>query len=206
MDATTSEAPPPLAAPTRRGLPLPSRRTVLASSVAIVVALAGAAWITSAPTSESTDDAYVGADATSVAPKVRGLIEQIYVRDNQLVRAGQPIAKIDPEEFDARVASAEGMLADAEAGVSAARAAMVRLAAEKRLASANVVAARTSILSAEARSDLAGSDRRRYEALVAGGAVAKRDADSFGAAAVTARQEAAKADGLAGDRRRNGRA
>lgn len=198
MDPGTSEAINTAAdnAPARRRLPIPSRRTVLASAVAIAVAIGGAAWITATPSSESTEDAYVGADATSVAPKVRGLVQQIYVRDNQLVRAGQPIARIDPEEFDAKVAAAEGVLADAEAGVSAARAAMVRLSAERRLAGANVVAARTSIRSAEARSDLAGSDRRRYAALVSGGAVAKRDADSFGAAAVTAQQEVAKARAL----------
>ncbi|WP_332790307.1 HlyD family secretion protein [Sphingomonas sp. GB1N7] len=163
---------------------------------AIMIALGGAAWITSAPSVASTDDAYVSADATSVAPKVRGLVERVYVRDNQLVRAGQPLAQIDPEEFDAKVAVAEGALADADASVAAARAALVSLSAEERLAGANIVAARTSIRSAEARSDLAGADRRRYEALVAGGAVAKRDADSYGAAAVTAQQEAAKARAL----------
>ena len=194
MDALTSRnlleelAPAP-----RRRFPLPSRRTLLASGVVIAVALGGAAWIASPPGSESTDDAYVGADATSVAPKVRGLIEAVYVRDNQIVRAGQPLARIDPEEFDAKVAAAQAALADAEAGVASASAALVSLSAEERLAGANIVAARTSIRSAVAQSDLAGADRRRYDALVAGGAVARRDADSYGAAAVTAEQDAARA-------------
>lgn len=177
----------------RRRFALPSRRTLLASGIALAVAVAGAAWISLPASAETTDDAYIGADATSVAPKVRGLIEAVYVRDNQFVRAGQPIALIDPEEFDARVAAAEGTLTDAQAGVAAARAALFALSAEERLAAANVTAAQTSIRSAAARSDLAVADRRRYDALVAGGAVARRDADSYGTAAVTAEQDAAHA-------------
>lgn len=170
----------------------PSRRTLLASGVAIAVAIGGALWITAAPTSASTDDAYVAADATSVAPKVRGLVSQIYVRDNQLVKAGQAIALIDPEEFDAKLAAARGALEDAKAGVLSAQAALVSLSAEERLAAANIAAAGTSIRSAVAQSDNASADRRRYDALVATGAVAKRDADSFSAGAVTAEQETAR--------------
>ena len=174
----------------------PSRRTVAASVVAIAVAVGGAVWISSTPTSATTDDAYVGADATSIAPKVRGLVEQVLVRDNQVVRVGQPLVRIDPEEFDAKVAAAEGALADAQAGVASARADLVRLAAEERLASANVLAARTAIRSAVAQADLAGADRQRYAALVAGGAVAKRDADKFDTAAVSAQQDTARARAL----------
>ena len=195
MDAMTSNAAltaDDVSIPRRR-FALPSRRTLLASGIALAVAVAGAVWIGLPASAETTDDAYIGADATSVAPKVRGLIAAVYVHDNQLVRAGQPIALIDPEEFDARVAAAEGTLADARAGVEAARAALGALTAEERLAAANVTAAQTSIRSAAARSDLAAADRRRYDALVAGGAVARRDADSYNTAAVTAEQDAAHA-------------
>lgn len=184
------------AAPKRRFAP--SKRTVIASSVAIAVAVGGAVWITSPPTSEYTEDAYIGADATSISPRVRGLVEEVMVRDNQLVKAGQPLVRIDPEEFDAKVASAEGALADAQAGVASARADLVSLTAEERLAGANLLAARTSIRSAVAQADLAGADRQRYKALVAGGAVAKRDADRFDAAAVSAEQDTARAQALVG--------
>jgi membrane fusion protein (multidrug efflux system) len=180
-------------APGKRRFNLPSRRTLGASGVAIAVALAGALWITAAPSEQSTDDAYVGADATSVAPKVRGLIAQVYVRDNQTVHAGEPLFRIDPEEFDAKVAAARAAVADAEASVASARAALVSLDAEERLAAANVTAVRTSIRSANAQSDRAIADRKRYDALVATGAVARRDADTYSASAVTAEQDAARA-------------
>ncbi len=193
MDAMTTGS--ELEMPQRRRL-RPSRRTVLASVVAIAVAAGGALWITAEPSSQSTDDAYVAADATSVAPKVRGLVAAVLVRDNQAVRAGQPIVRIDPEEFAAKVAQARAAIADAEAGVASARAALVSLDAEQRLAAAEVAAARTAIRSADAQSTRAGADRRRYDALVASGAVARRDADTYTAAAVTAEQDAARARAL----------
>jgi len=113
------------------------------------------------------------------------------VRDNQRVRAGDPLVKIDAEEFDAKADSARADLADAEAGVASARAALLSLDAEERLAGANIIAAETSIKSSDAEAKRASADGRRYAALVSSGAVAQRDADSFRAGAVTAEQEAA---------------
>lgn len=195
MDAMTTDMVQAATTPRRR-LPLPSRRTLMASTVALAVAVVGVVWITAAPTSESTDDAYVAADATAIAPKVRGLVAAVYVRDNQTVRAGQPIARIDPEEFEARVAQARAATSDAEAGVASAKAALVSLDAEQRLMTAQTTAARTAIRSADAQSSRAVADRRRFDALVSSGAVARRDADTYAATAITAEQDAARARAL----------
>ncbi len=170
-----------------------SSRTLLVSGLAIAASIAGVIWLTAAPTSESTDDAYVAADATTVAPKVRGLVESVLVRDNQHVRAGDPLLQIDSEEFDAKADSAAADVADAEADVAAARAALASLDAEQRLASANVTATRTAIRSAGAEADRADADRRRYDELVASGAVARRDAETYRTAAITAQQASARA-------------
>lgn len=194
-----SEAPDPVApdktvAPAaRRG---PGRRTLLVSGAALAAAAGGALWITARPSAESTDDAYVTADATTVAPKVRGLVGAVLVRDNQVVHAGDPLVRIDPEEFDAKAATGQADLADAEAEIAAARAALVSLGAEERLASANVAAARTTIRSSGAEAQRADLDRRRYDALVATGAVAKRDADTYRTTAIGAQQAAARAQAL----------
>jgi len=99
-----------------------ARRPLIAAAVAAVFAVGGGAWILMPPSSEKTDDAYIGADVTTVAPRVRGFVAEVLVRDNQKVRAGQPLVRIDPEEFDARVSSAKAELADAEAGVASAAA------------------------------------------------------------------------------------
>jgi membrane fusion protein (multidrug efflux system) len=175
--------------PTKRKLP----RAVLVSGLAVAVALGGILWITASPSAESTDDAYIGADTTSVAPKIRGLVAEVLVRDNQRVHRGDPLVRIDAEEFDARVASAQADLADADANVADARAALVSLGAEQGLAAANIIATRTAIRSSAAEASRAEADRHRYDALVATGAVARRDADTYRTTAIGAVQSAAKA-------------
>jgi membrane fusion protein (multidrug efflux system) len=168
-----------------------SARTFLMVGGAVMLIAAGAFYIALPKATASTDDAYLHADSTVVAPRVRGLVSAILVVDNQTVKAGDPLIRIDPEEFDARVASGNADLQSAEASVQAARAALTSLTAEEALATSNVTAARTAIQSADAQDTRAGADRKRYEALVATGAVAQRDADTYRAAAITAQSEAA---------------
>ena len=177
----------------KRKLKLPSRRTAIASIVALAIAIGGALWIALPPSAESTDDAYVAADTTVVAPQVRGIAAEVLVRDNQVVKAGDVLVRIDPEEFDAKVLAARADLANAQGGLAAAHGSIVSLDADERLASANVTAAETSIRSALAQSTRADADRQRYASLVTGGAVAKSDADRFAAAAVSAEQDSARA-------------
>jgi membrane fusion protein (multidrug efflux system) len=172
------------------GRPPFSRRTLIAVSVALAIAIGGAAYIIAPKGSETTDAAYVEADSSVVAPKVRGLVAEVLVQHNQAVHRGDPLVRIDPEEFDAKTASAAADLQNAQATVAAAQAALTSLDAEKRLAAANVRAARTSIQSADAQNERADADRKRYDNLVASGAVAKRDADAYRAAAITAGSEA----------------
>ena len=50
---------------------------------------------------ESTDDAYVKADYTTIAPKVTGYIKEVLVNDNDTVKAGQVLARIDDRDFQA---------------------------------------------------------------------------------------------------------
>jgi membrane fusion protein (multidrug efflux system) len=186
--AAPETASPPAAAKSR-GLPF-SRRTLLAVGAAVLVAVGGALYIAAPKSSVSTDAAYVQADSSVVAPKVRGLVAEVLVRHNQAVKKGDPLIRIDPEEFDARVGAATADLQNAEAGVQSARAALTSLDAEEKLAAANVRAAQTSIRSSDAQNQRAEADSKRYEHLVASGAVARRDADTFRAAAVTAQSDA----------------
>ncbi|TCS14167.1 HlyD family secretion protein [Caulobacter sp. BK020] len=167
-----------------------SRKTVLAVGGAISVAASGSALIAMPKSSVSTDAAYLQADSSSVAPRVRGLVSQVLVGHNQIVRRGDPLVRIDPEEFDARVAAAEADVANAEATAAGARAALVSLDAEQRLAGSNVRAARTAIAAADAENSRAQADRKRYEDLADSGAVARRDVERFRAAAVGAQSTA----------------
>ncbi len=174
-------------APTQK--PKRSRKALVSVAAAIAFAIGGSVYIAAPKSNVSTDNAYVQADSSVVAPKVRGLVADVLVEHNQRVKRGDPLVRIDAEEFDARAASANAQLLDAHAKEAAARAALVSLDAEEQLAASSIRAAQTSIRSADAQNDKAQADRKRYEDLVQTGAVARHDADQFRAAAISAQAE-----------------
>ena len=74
----------------------------------------------------STDDAYVKADSTTIAPKVSGYIAAVLVEDNQPVKPGQVLARIDDRDFKVassrrgpRSQSAEAAIANKQAALDA---------------------------------------------------------------------------------------
>lgn len=100
--------PDPSAAPSRGRRP---PRGVVVLAAALAIGGAGVAWILSGRPTAVTDNAYVKTDMTVVAPRVRGHVAEVLVRDNQPVAAGQVLVRLDTEEYAARVAGAEGDLA-----------------------------------------------------------------------------------------------
>jgi membrane fusion protein (multidrug efflux system) len=161
------------------------KRALLAAGITIAAMLSGAAWIALPASTVSTDDAYVKADSTIVAPKVQGLIARVLVSDNQTVHAGQPLIEIDPEDY-------RQALNSAEADVANAKAALAEELAQEALAAANVSAAAASIRSADAEAARAAADGRRYGALGAAGDVSKSLADQMRATASSAAADADK--------------
>jgi len=168
------------------------RRPIMAVGAAALLAALGVVYILMPKGSVSTDAAYLQADSSVVAPKVRGLVADVLVQHNQAVKQGDPLVRIDAEEFDARVAAAAADLQNAHATVEAAQAALISLDAEEQLAAANVRAAETVIRSTTAQSDRAQADRARYTNLVESGAVAQRDFDQYRATAISAQSDAAR--------------
>src|SRR5258708_35192219 len=106
---------PAITLPNLRRLPL--RAIGIAGAAAVAIA-AGASWVAAPASSVSTDDAYVKADSTIVAPRVQGLIAEILVRDNQTVTVGQPLARIDPEDYQQAESAAEADVAFAESALA----------------------------------------------------------------------------------------
>jgi len=176
--------------------PKRSRRPLIAGAVALTLVVVGAGWVLLAPSTEATDDAYIAADATSVAPRVHGLVTQVLVKDHQPVSAGQPLVRIDSEAFDSRVTLAEGDLADSQAQVALAEAALTIQDAEQRLASARVLAARTAIRTNQAESRRAGAERNRFDTLVSTGAVARNEVEKYSTRAISAEQGLAYAQAM----------
>jgi membrane fusion protein (multidrug efflux system) len=188
---------PAASATTPQRLRLPfAPRTALAVGVAAILGVCGVAYIVAPRASVTTDAAYVEADRSIAAPKVRGLVAEILVRHNQAVRRGDPLVQIDPEEFAARTAAATADVETAAAKVQSARASLVALGAEEKLAASNVRAAQTTIQSADAQSAKADADRTRYDNLIPSGAVALSEADAVRAAAITARSDADRSRAL----------
>lgn len=161
---------------------LPKRALMVAGAAAAAIAL-GTAWIAMPATSVSTDDAYVKADSTVVAPKVSGLIAAMLVKDNQRVVKGQPLLRIDDGDYAQAVQSAE-------AEVQAAEAALAQWPAQQALADANARAAEAQIRAADAESARAGADRTRFETLARSGDISRAQADQARANALTAAADA----------------
>ena len=100
-----------------------SRHIVVA--IAAVAALGaigwgGSAWYASF-TRVSTDDAYVEGAITPVSAKVGGHVVEMLVRDNQTVKRGDLLLRVDPRDYQARLEQARAAVAVAEANIRAAR-------------------------------------------------------------------------------------
>jgi membrane fusion protein (multidrug efflux system) len=111
----------------------------------------------------STDDAYVKADYTSVAPKVSGYVSEVLVADNQAVRAGQILARIDDRDFRAA-------LAQAQADFAAADAAVRNIDAQLGMQRPIIEQARAGVAADEAASAFARQESERYATLARSGA------------------------------------
>ena len=134
---------------------------------ASVFALAGAAYFgwdywTVGRFQVSTDDAYVKADSTAVAPKVSGYIAEVLVGDNEPVTAGQILAKIDDRDY--RVA-----LDQARADLEAAKAAVTTKFAALTAQRSVIDAAQATIAVDQATLTFAEQDDKRYAQLASNG-------------------------------------
>jgi len=141
------------------------KRAAVGLGLLAVTALAGDfgyGYWTSGRFMESTDDAYVQADYTTVAPKVSGYIADVLVRDNEPVKAGQVLAHIDDRDF--RAAQDQAM-----AGVEAAEAAIRNIDAETILQQSVIEEAKASTFASRASLKFNQADTARYGELVKNG-------------------------------------
>jgi membrane fusion protein (multidrug efflux system) len=141
------------------------RRLVFAGAAAAL--LAGAAWYgwdywTVGQYLVSTDDAYVKADSTTVAPKVSGYLREVLVGDNEPVKAGQVLARIDERDF--KVA-----LEQAGADVAAAQAAIDSKQAQLEMQQTVIDAAKATIDVDNATVTFAAQENKRYTDLATSG-------------------------------------
>ena len=158
----------------------------LGIAAGVAVAIWGVHWWTVGRFIESTDDAYVGADITAISPKVSGYITQVAVTDNQIVHAGDLLAKIDDRDYRAALQKAEG-------AVAAQQALLANLDANEHLQRAVIDQAHAGIDAAQAESVRARDDQARYRDLSSRAAVSVESAQRADAVFKTARADTEKA-------------
>jgi membrane fusion protein (multidrug efflux system) len=168
---STLETAPPAAKPAKK---VRFKRFLMAT--AAVAVLAGASWYgwdywTVGRFLVSTDDAYVKADNTTVAPKISGYLSEVLAGDNERVKGGQVLARIDDRDF--KVA-----LDQAKADVAAAEAAIVSRQAQLDVQQAVINAAKATLDVDTASATFAKQENKRYTDLAATGYGSVQNAQS----------------------------
>lgn len=140
-------------------------KTISLGATAVVVALGlySGVGLLGKRTVQSTDDAYVLADYTQVAPKVPGFITQVLVTDNQQVKAGQLLALVDDRDYQAALAAMQAQRVVAEARYRDSQATLERQ-------SAVIAQAQAQVASDQAEQAFADHELTRYERLSSEGA------------------------------------
>ena len=114
----------------------------------------------------STDDAYIDGRIHLISARVQGTVSEVRVRDNQPVRAGDPLLRIDPEPFAVREAGAASSVTSGAGDVAAARADLVAARADVTAAIKDLEGAKAQLTqvaagieAARARTSLAAARR-----------------------------------------------
>jgi membrane fusion protein (multidrug efflux system) len=156
----------------------------------------------------STDNAQIDGHIVPIASKIYGTVADVLVNDNQMVKKGQVLVRIDPRDYQARVAQATAAVAvaesqargasagvplvrqvtqsgtsEAEAQLSAAQADLARAQAEfDRATSADIATAQANVQTAQAQADRAQADLKRMRPLVEKEEISQLQFDSYVAA------------------------
>jgi membrane fusion protein, multidrug efflux system len=136
--------------------------------VALLLTLGGASrfgwhWWTQGRFEETTDNAFLQADKVVVAPKVGGFVAEVFVADNQPVKAGQILARIDDRDF--RVAFLQS-----QADLDKARASLDGVASALIQQQAKIEESRADVANTTAALNFATEEEKRYGDLLQRGA------------------------------------
>ncbi len=121
---------------------------VIAIIVVLGVVVAGGQYWLESRHWASTDDAFIDADTTQIAPRVAGQVTKLLFDDNQHVVAGQTLLLIDPRDEQAKLDQAIAQQASAQASLEQARAQVAVQQAGVDQAKANVAVAQADLLQA----------------------------------------------------------
>jgi membrane fusion protein, multidrug efflux system len=155
---------------------------ILVLAVALLFTITGKwnAW-TAGGAKQTTDDAYLHADLTPLSTKVSGVVAKVNVSDYQHVKAGDLLVQLKDDDFQAQVAQAEAGVAAAKAAIDDNRrqeqlqgAKIERALAGAEQAKAGILASQAETSAAQAGLDRTLPERHRQEALFAGSATTQQ--------------------------------
>jgi len=181
-------------APSQRLTRKPRRRParIIVPIVLVVLLIAGYFLLRYFGSYESTDDAQIDGHLNAISARISGQVSEVLVEDEQIVKKGDVLVKIDPRDYEVAVAKAEADLADARAALESSRtdvpitstntdstlrtarsmrvdAAAGLTGAQRQLnaAQARLETAQAQVSEAEANYKRAADDVERYKQLVA---------------------------------------
>jgi membrane fusion protein (multidrug efflux system) len=189
------------------------RRVAVGAAAALVIAVV--ALLVYYHNRVSTDDAQVDGHIVPIASKVYGTVAEVKINDNELVKAGQVLVRIDPRDYQARVDQAKAALALAEAHARAAGVGVpltqettdsTTSGAESQLAASQanydkakfsyekdsiseLAYARANVAAQQANNDRAQADLARMKPLVEKGEISQQQYDAYSAAARVAESQ-----------------
>jgi membrane fusion protein (multidrug efflux system) len=213
---SNAAAPAPAGAPSGTEAPAPRSRAKFVV-LALFLAAAGAAlyFYFHYQGQVTTDDATVDGHISAIAPKITGNVTDVLVLDNQPVKAGDILVRIDPRDYQAKVDLAKAAVLEAQSRLSSARqvvpwtsdtteSAVASASAQLADANAELERARLSFEEAsssalayaeanvhakEAGNDRAQADLARMKPLIEKSEISKLQYDSYVAAARVAESE-----------------
>jgi membrane fusion protein, multidrug efflux system len=160
-DTAVARQPPALPRPRGRLLGLCVRFGIvmIAAGIAVLFATRWDSWV-GAWRDQTTDDAYVRGDITPLSAKVEGYLTAVPVNDFQHVKAGDLLVEIENDDYQARVAQAEADVAGAEAAIE-------NLKSHKAQQHTVIAEAESAIVATQADVDRTKLEADRQRALLA---------------------------------------
>lgn len=145
---------------------------------------------------ESTDDAQIETKITPIVSKIPGYIKTIYIQDNQIVKKGDTLIRLDDTEYAIQVDQAKAnyqaalsQLQVAEAGEHTSQSTVLSSQAGASTAQANVATAQANIDAAKTQLWRASNDYDRYNRLYQSQSITKQQYEQALAAKETAEKQ-----------------
>lgn len=174
----------------------PSRRRGIIIAVVVILVLVGLGFWWHSTYYEDTDDAQINGHLIQISSRIAGQVIHVDVDENQLVKKGDPIAELDPRDYQVAVENAQAALESAKAAAAAANvnipitsintgstlssagADVSAATASISQAQSQVAAAHAQVVQAEANALKAQQDLDRYKPLVEKDVISKQQYDA----------------------------